>query len=304
MIRSLGIIVFVSLIGCHAFSTSLKKVDASSATSLSLKTQLQDSSLILPEMNKNWVVFDSITTKNFSESFKQKLALELYKQLGGILENKVSETEFEFKLEIGAPTYQLSNNNKPITKPFELTTKDNFVYASVNLTTLFAKSYYLTIAWSSSDFLEPSNIHKSDVSVKRVDFFWCNDFPKEEIISNLSPIKLKKKEETGYKYDVAYYLKVFPDVTILFEFDKKPTKAILEEVKTEVKKFGDKFKTVFIHNLVEYKGHYCIAINHNTIDFDNYTDKDFEKNVNNLDFLLESINNNSRIQGLNQIKFH
>ena len=96
---------------------------------------------------------------------------------------------------------------------------------------------------------------------------------------------------------------MFPDVAIIFDFDKKPSKESLDEIKMEVKRFGDKFKTVFVHDLEEYKDYYLISINHNTIDFDNYTDKDFVKDVENFDFLLKNISVNKKITDLRQIKF-
>ena len=251
----------------------------------------------------NWVNFDSTTTKEFSESFKNKLSEILNEKLCNLFENKVSETEFNFLLNIGSPVYLVNENKNLITKPFEIKVEDNYVFAKTGLATVFAQSYNVTIAWSSPEFTNPIEIHKNDVTNKKVDFYWCNDFPKDEIIKSLAPTKTKLKSESGYNFDVVYHLKVFPDVSIYFDFTDKPTKETLEELQTEVIKFRDKFKTVYVHEILELNGHYLIPINHNTINFDTYRSKDFEKDVNNFDFLLKNINSNPKIIELKTITF-
>lgn len=249
----------------------------------------------------NWVTFDSITTKDFSESFKARLSEKLNEKLCDLLENKVSGPEFNFLLNIGSPVYQVNENNNLITKPFEITVNENYAFANTGLTTAFAQLYNVTIAWSSPDFTNPIDIHKNDVTNKQLDFYWCNDFPKDEIIKSLAPSKTKLKSESGYKFDVIYHLRVFPDVAIYFDFNSKPTAETLEELHSEVIKFRDKYKTVYVHEMTEHNGLYLIPINHNTINYDTYTDKDYEKDVNNFDFLLKNIDSNSKIIGLNKI---
>lgn len=253
--------------------------------------------------SNNWVTFDSTTTKDFSESFKKKLSEKLSEKLCGLLGNKISNSTFDFHLNIGSPVYQLNENNSLITKPFEITNKEGYAFANVGLTTVFAQLHNVSVAWSSSEFKDPLDIHKNDVTNKQIDFFWCNDFPKDEIITSLAPTKTKSKLESGYKFDILYFLKVFPDVTIYFEFKENPSKETLDEIQLEVNKFRDKFKTVFVHDMTKYNGHYTISINHNTIDYNTYTEKDFEKDVNNFDFLLKNLDSNSKIVGLTQITF-
>ena len=301
MTRQLFILILTGFVGCQ--STSNEMVRQESSSSVLIPSETKDSSICKPMTINNWVTFDTTSIKNFSESFKRKLTDELLVELCEMLKGKVSESEFEFRLNVGTPTYELGANNRTITKPDELTTSDNYVFIHADISTVFAKLYPVTIAWSSPDFSNPLDIYKADITKKKVDFFWCNDFPKEKIISDLAPTTVRTKAETGYRFDVSYYLKVFPDVTIFFDFEQKPTEESLNEIKTETEKFKDKFKTVYVHELVEYKSYYTISINHNTIDFDNYSDKDFEKDVNNLDFLLKNISDNKKIVNLRQIKF-
>lgn len=251
----------------------------------------------------NWVTFDSTTTKDFSESFKKKLSEKLSEKLCDIIGNNISESTFDFHLNIGSPVYQLDENNNYITKPFEINYKDGYAYVNVGLTTIFAQLYNVSIAWSSSDFKDPFDIHKNDVTNKQIDFFWSNDFPKDEIIASLTPTNIKLKQESGYKFDILYFLNVFPDVTIYFDFKENPSKETLDEIQLEVYKFRDKFKTVYVHDMTIHNGHYTISINHNTIDFNTYTKKDFEKDFNNFDYLLKNLDSNSKIAGLTHVTF-
>jgi hypothetical protein len=303
MTRHFITLIFCGFIGCEFTSTNASRSSLKTSLITPTRHELRNSFSCKPMVNKDWVVFDNSATKEFSESFKKKLTEEMLIKLCEILENNVSDTEFEFQLKIGSPRYELDAANKTISNPFQLTTNNNFVFATADLTSIFAKLHYVTIAWSSPDFANPLDIHKSDISNKKVEFFWCKDFPKEDIISDLSPTKITTKDKSGYKFDVVYYLKVFPDVSIIFDFDKKPSKESLNEIEKEVERYGDKFKTVFVHELREFKGYYLISINHNTIDFDNYSDKDFQKDVQNFDFLLKNLNDNNKITDLRQIKF-
>jgi len=251
----------------------------------------------------HWVVFDSLTTKDFSESFKTQLSEKLSEKLCAVLAHQVSGSALIFSLQMGSAIYQINQNNSLLTKAFEITVKDSFAMAQVTLINVFAQTYPVTIAWSSSDFKNPLDIHTSELTHKHVNFYWCDDLPTENIIKNLKPIKTTPKSDKGYKFDVAYYLKVFPDVAIFFEFNDQASKETLDEIQKEVFKFRDTFQTVFVHDMTEHFGYKVISINHNTIDFETYTDKDFEKDLKHFEFLLKNINKNPRINGLAKITF-
>lgn len=98
-------------------------------------------------------------------------------------------------------------------------------------------------------------------------------------------------------------MKEFPDVNIFFEFDSIPSDKCLEELQSEVYKFREKFKTVFVHNMRMWNGRYVISINHNTIDFDTYSEKNYQKDVQHFDYLLSNIDKNPLVTHLTYIKF-
>jgi hypothetical protein len=117
------------------------------------------------------------------------------------------------------------------------------------------------------------------------------------------PFKVVRKKDSHYTFDVWYYLKYFPDVTIHFSFTSVPTQEVLDEVTNEVKKYRDKYQTILVHDMRIVNEDYSISINHNTIDYSTYSELNYISDINNLTHLLSSINNNNKISGLKKITF-
>ncbi|UPT67885.1 MAG: hypothetical protein M0D57_04270 [Sphingobacteriales bacterium JAD_PAG50586_3] len=82
-----------------------------------------------------------------------------------------------------------------------------------------------------------------------------------------------------------------------------PDETVLSEIQKEVRNYGTSFMTVFVHDISISNDEYFICIDHNTIDHSNYSDSDFQKDVDNLDFLLQAINKNPLIKNLKHIRF-
>ncbi|MDP2385560.1 MAG: hypothetical protein Q8M29_04260 [Bacteroidota bacterium] len=240
--------------------------------------------------NTSWIMFDSEKTKGFSESFKKKMAEDLYPKIYLMLDGKVSSEEFDFGMHVGLMDMKMMESN-------------GYVFILATLTTEFASSYYITIGWASDEFKDPLEIHKSDLTNKKVEFTWCTDFPKEDILIGLKPTKTVNKEESKYKFDIQYYLYTFPDVAICFDFEGIPTEKTLNALEKELSDFKEKYKTVFVHKLFKSKNTYIIGVNHNTIDFETYGDKEYKIDVQNLESIAEKINKNNQISNLKRIRF-
>ncbi|MFM9943756.1 MAG: hypothetical protein ACKVQB_00845, partial [Bacteroidia bacterium] len=182
--------------------------------------------------------------------------------------------------------------------------QDKHVFIIAELSVPFATMYSLTIGWTSPDFKNPMEIHKSDINNKNVQFFWCTDFPKDQIIKLLTPMKVVEKSDSGLKFDVVYFLKTFPDVMIYFDFKGIPTDSTLKALDNEVKDFKDTFKTFFTMGIKKYGNDYIIPFDYNSIDIMNYTEKDFQKDLVDLEVLLSNINKNVGIRNLKRIRFY
>lgn len=240
--------------------------------------------------NQNWIQFSPENSNIFSESFKKRMNEELLLSLYDIIGEKVSSTEFNFLLSVDCQNLNLVRTN-------------DYVFVTASLRTVFAKSYYFTIGWSSPAFTNPLEIHKSDINNKKVEFNFCDDFPSQQIISDLMPTEIISHKKSGYKFDIEYYLYVFPDVTVYFEFSKKPTENCLKEIKKEFEKYDKTYNSFFVGDMEKQGDYYSMTLNYNNIDFLNYSEKDFEKDIENLEYLLTSINKNTQISDLKVIKF-
>jgi hypothetical protein len=241
-------------------------------------------------VSKDWIIFLPSTKDEFSESFKVKMSESLYPQIYNLLKIKILENNTNFALLVGATELNLVE-------------RDNYIFINAIFSTESSVGYELSVCWASKDFDNPLLIHKSDITEKDVRFSWCNDFPSKEIINQLQPWKIKGKKDTGLNFEVIYYIYSFPDILIYFEFIETPSELDLIELHEEVKKYQRLFKTIFVHELFKDEKNYFIAINHNTIDYDHHTKKDILKHIDNLDFLLKSINDNPKIKGLKRIIF-
>lgn len=240
--------------------------------------------------NQNWIQFSPENSNIFSESFKKRMNEELLLSLYDIIGEKVSRTEFNFLLSIDCQNLNLVRTN-------------DHVFITASLRTIFAKSYYFTIGWSSPEFTNPLEIHKSDVKNKKVEFNFCDDFPSQQIINDLMPTEIISHKKSGYKFDIEYYLYVFPDVIVYFEFSENPTEDCLKEIKKEFEKYDETYNSFFVGDLVRQGNYYSLTINFDSINFLNYSEKDFEKDIKNLEHLFTSININPQISDLKIIKF-
>jgi hypothetical protein len=240
---------------------------------------------------KGWITFIPNKTSDFSESFKARMEEDLYPQIYSLLDNKILEEEFGFSLTVGRVN-------------LKMTEKDNYVFIIAELSVPFATMYSLTVGWTSPDFKNPMEIHRSDINNKNVQFTWCTDFPKNEIIKELTPMKVVEKSDSGLKFDVVYFLKTFPDVAIYFDFIGVPTDSTLKALDYEVKDFKDTFKTIFTMEIRKYGNDYIIPFDYNTIDIMNYSEKDFQKDLIDLEVLLSNINKNVAIRNLKRIRFY
>lgn len=251
-------------------------------------------------MKSNWIHFNNKASE-FSSSFKQKMEEALSIQLQSFFEGEIDD--YNITLNVGNPIGHMDDNGVYSESDFVVNSEGKFCYATVQINPLPYKTYYLTIAWTSNDFENPLEIQSSNISNKKVDFFWCQDFPKDNIINDLNPFRFDDKSKTGYKFDVKYYLRTFPDVNIVFTFKTIPDKKCYDAVKSEVYNFKEKYKTVFVHDAEIRENKIIIPINHNTINYQNYGEKEYEKDISNFDFLIQHVNANLFIKNLEVLTF-
>ena len=114
----------------------------------------------------------------------------------------------------------------------DIQVKNDKVYAQIYIRTPISFLQEITVVWESDEIADKSNIHLMDISGKKVEFDFGDDFPLEELLGYTKPSQHIDKGTDGMCFDIDLYIFTFPDVAINF-ITKEPLteddkKAILQ----------------------------------------------------------------------------
>lgn len=196
---------------------------------------------------RKWSTFYEPDKSGFTESFMREMAMQLKLQFEKILDKPNCVDEYGFNLVVGIDSLQL-------------TEKDKCVYANVMVTDPWANPWienqrtrHLSCYWKSNDFDKPLDIHRSDISAKKVAFYWAEDFPKEDFIKMLNPALTWVKSDTTASFDLEIYLDVYPPNTYEFQFVIPPTKKELRKINRFFQKYQTEHPTFLYSELTDYE---------------------------------------------------
>ena len=144
---------------------------------------------------------------DFHESFMKKLSVQLETKIDKVVGIKNVE-KYGFQLIVGMV-------------PLEIEIKGNRVFATIELITPHSFSYKVRIFWESNEIEKIEIVHQLDVLNKNIEFEWADGFPIEDVVTFCKPVRIKKKEKSGFEFDVEYFHFMLPDVMLYFLFSKE-----------------------------------------------------------------------------------
>lgn len=185
---------------------------------------------------EDWVSYYNQEQYGFSESFKK----ELSKQLG---ERFIKNLDYENLFE--KYFYNLFLGMEEI----EIRKKDNYVFGNAEIISPDSRTRSLTICWKSDFFEEKLEIHKQDVEGK-IEFFFCSDFPTEELKKYIKYKKSKKYTSSNDPFELDLNFNNFPDLSIKFEVKEKFTLEEENEIGNIFKRNVNIYVSDFKENLI------------------------------------------------------
>jgi len=100
---------------------------------------------------------------------------------------------------------------------FNITVKGGIAYARVWLLCSQVNNRSVTVCWGSEEFTDKKEIHLSDISDKKVEFDFGDDFPQDDLTTYTRPVFEVKKGMCGNGFDLNLYVFSFPDVYLKFD---------------------------------------------------------------------------------------
>ena len=165
--------------------------------------------------SNDWVAFFDEYAGNFHQTFREKLADQLFEK--GSVETGISGFEkYNFQLLVGLDYLE----------PEEF---KGYMFVTVRLVTPSSISVPVRIYWGAKG-KDLQTLHTKNVSRINVEFHWAGDFPLEEVLPHIKPYKKEKKAKTGLRFDLEYYYSAFPDLFLEFDFAKPPLKKQINEI--------------------------------------------------------------------------
>lgn len=178
----------------------------------------------LQENNRKWSQFRGIDKMTFSLSFMKEMSSQLKQKFQNELGCTACIDELGFSLMVG----EVDSN---------VIREDDIMKIKVEILNSYDRKWILTSRWSSKDFNDPTEIHKSDISGKKVEFYWDIDFPKDELLRIINSRILIPKYEGKLKFDIEIYNDIYPPESCQFLFLKPPTKQELQEINNVFKSY-------------------------------------------------------------------
>lgn len=184
---------------------------------------------------EEWISYFNKEQYGFSESFKKELSKQLGERFKYNLECDNLFEKYFFSLFLGMNEIHIRE-------------KDNYVFGSAQIISPDSQNRDLTICWKSDFFDEKLEIHKQDVEGK-INFFFCSDFPTEELKKYIKTKKPKKNLNADSKKDDLDFTN-FPDLKIQFEVNKKFTTKEETEILNILKRNENIYVSDFKENQV------------------------------------------------------
>lgn len=189
------------------------------------------------DWNSEWVTFFDEFAGDFHQSFKEKLAKQLFEV--GSTETGISGFQkYNFMLLIGQEDLKMQQI-------------DNNVFALVSFITPPALTRPVWIYWTAES-KQVSKLHTHDVSTINIQFHWGGGFPTEEVLACLKPYKKVKKGKTGLHFDIYYYHNAFPDISLEFNFTKKLVEEEINVFNSLISEFIASWNTKSKDNAINY----------------------------------------------------
>lgn len=210
---------------------------------------------------ENWVSYFDEEQYGFSKSFKKELSNQLRERFIDKLEYENLFDKYFYSLFLGM-------------KEVSIREQDNYVFGNVEIISPDSQSRSLTICWQSDFFENKLEIHKQDVDGK-IHFFFCSDFPTEELKKYIKYKKPKKVINSNDLFQLDISFNNFPDLTITFEGKLTPKE------ENEIVEILKRNKKVFVS---DFKGNLIL------LDFQTNSDNNLEESIQEAkDYMKESL---------------
>lgn len=163
------------------------------------------------ENTRKWSQFRGVDKINFSISFMMEMSKQLKQKFENELDCTTCVDEVGFSLLVGEVDSTVIREN-------------DIMKIKVEIHNSYDRKWILTTKWSSKEFSDPNEIHKSDITGKKVEFYWDNDFPKDDFLRIINSRILIPKTDKKLKFDLEIYNDVYPPEVCQFLFLTPPTK--------------------------------------------------------------------------------
>lgn len=167
--------------------------------------------------NRKWASFRNVDKMDFSTSFMKEMSHQLKHKFENELGFENCIDELGFSLMVGEVDSIIIREN------------DTFKL-NVEIQNSYDRTWTLSCNWTSKNYNDSIEIHKTDIAGKTIEFSWGNDFPKDEFLKIINSRQSFPKSESNLKFDLDIYYDVYPPETCQFIFINPPKKKELKEI--------------------------------------------------------------------------
>jgi hypothetical protein len=167
--------------------------------------------------SRRWAVFNNVEKMEFSINFMKEMSKQLKQKFEKELGCDSCCDELGFSLIVGEVDQTIAKVNDSMNLKVEITNS-------------YDRKWGLTCNWTSKNFHDSLQIHKSDVIGEMIEFGWGIDFPKNEFLKIINSRQSFPKSETNLKFDLDIYYDTYPPEQCQVIFINPPRKKELKEI--------------------------------------------------------------------------